>query len=167
MPTDGLDRAPAGFSAGNASVRLNRFGKTPIYLGVYGRWTHYGDHDFDDAYAGAEAGPEFQLAGGRLRTTATSLMRWYGRRPLVESYGARLEFDKLVGDQWNVNGALLVRHNAYARRRDVDGWEGEAQSLSVGHSALRHSVSLRRALGAAGRRTRVRPSGERELELES
>src|SRR5207248_2442522 len=80
----------------------------------------------DDGYAGAEAGPEFRLAGGRLRTTATGLMRWYGERPLVGSFGAHFDFEKLVGDKWTIGGRLLVRHNDYARRSDVDGWEAGA-----------------------------------------
>jgi len=128
LDANGRARSGTGrFFGGQASVRLNRSGKIPIYLGAYGRWTTHADHDFDDAYAGAEAGPEFQLAGGRLRTTATGLMRWYGRRPLVGSIGARLEYDKLVGGKWTVGGTLLVRHNDYARRRDVDGWDAEAR----------------------------------------
>ncbi|HET8727864.1 MAG TPA: porin family protein, partial [Alphaproteobacteria bacterium] len=65
----------------DASVRLNRDGKLPVYAGAYGRWVRYRDHRFDDSYAGAEAGPELQLAGGQLRTTATALKRWYGNRP--------------------------------------------------------------------------------------
>ena len=127
------------FAGGDASVRLNRFGKVPIYIGGYGRWTRYGDHRFDDAYAGAEAGPEFKLAGGRLRTTATGLMRWYGRRPLVASFGTHLDYDRLIGGRWTLGGALLVRHNDYARRRDVDGWDVEARVTAnrpIGRTAL-------------------------------
>ncbi|MFL6725032.1 MAG: surface lipoprotein assembly modifier [Sphingomicrobium sp.] len=127
---DPTARARSGtgtFAGGDASIRLNRFGSVPIYLGAYGRWLSYRDHDFDDAYAGAEAGPEFQLPGGRLRTTATGLMRWYGERPLVTSLGTQLDYEKLVGDKWTVGGKLLVRHNDYARRRDVDGWDAEAR----------------------------------------
>ena len=118
------------FVGGDASVRLNRFGRVPIYLGVYGRWLRYRDHDFDDAYAGAEAGPEFELAGGRLRATATGLARWYGRRPLVSSVGAHLDYEKLIGDKWTIGGTLLVRHNDYARRSDVDGWNAELRTLA-------------------------------------
>lgn len=99
----------------------------PIYLGAYGQWTSYRDRRFDDAYAGAEAGPEFAFAGGRLRTTATGLMRWYGRRPLVSSLGAHLDFEKFVGGKWTLGATLLVRHNDYARRSDVDGWDAEAR----------------------------------------
>jgi hypothetical protein len=109
-------------------VRLNRFGKIPIYLGGYGRWLRYGDHRFDDAYAGAEAGPEFQLAGGRLRTTASGLIRWYGERRLVAGLGTHFDYEKLVGDKWTVGGTLLARHNDYARRRDVDGWDAEVRA---------------------------------------
>jgi len=137
------------FAGGDASVRLNRFGKVPIYLGAYGRWTRYRDHSFDDAYAGAEAGPEFQLGGGRLRTTATGLMRWYGRLPLVRSIGGHLDFEKLVGDKWTLGGSLLVRHNDYERRRDVDGWDAEARvsanrplgptTLGFGYAGLERS----------------------------
>lgn len=128
LDANGRARSGTGrFLGGQASVRLNRSGKIPIYLGAYGRWTTYADHDFDDAYAVAEAGPEFHLAGGRMRTTATGLMRFYGGRPLVGSLGARLEYDKLVGGKWTVGGTLLVRHNDYARRRDVDGWDAEAR----------------------------------------
>jgi hypothetical protein len=116
------------FVGGDASLRLNRSGRFPIYLGAYGRWVRYGDHDFDDAYVGGEAGPELELAGGQLRTTATGLMRWYGRRPLVSSFGAHLEYEKLVGDKWTLGGTLLVRHNNYARRRDVDGWDAELRA---------------------------------------
>ena len=125
------------FVGGEASVRLNRFGKIPVYFGGYGRWTHYRDHRFDDAYAGAEAGPEFQLAGGRLRTTATGLMRWYGDQRLVASFGAHLDYEKLVGDKWTIGGSLLVRRNNYAQRRDVNGWDLEAR------------VSANRPLGPA------------------
>jgi len=131
---DPTARARSGtgtFAGGDASIRLNRFGRVPIYLGGYGRWLRYRDHHFDDAYAGAEAGPEFQLAGGRLRTTATGLLRWYGERLLVTSLGTHLDYEKLVGDKWTVGGTLLVRHNDYARRRDVDGWDAEAR-LSAG-----------------------------------
>jgi hypothetical protein len=127
---DPTARARSGtgtFAGGDASIRLNRFGRVPIYLGGYGRWLRYRDHHFDDAYAGAEAGPEFQLAGGRLRTTATGLLRWYGERLLVTSLGTHLDYEKLVGDKWTVGGTLLVRHNDYARRDDVDGWDAEAR----------------------------------------
>ena len=116
------------FFGGDASLRLNRFGKVPIYLGAYGRRLGYRDHRFDDDYAGAEAGPELRLAGGRLRATATGLKRWYGKRPLVSSFGGHFEYDKLVGNRWNVGGSLLVRHNDYARRRDVDGWDAEVRT---------------------------------------
>ena len=115
------------FVGGDASIRLNRFGKVPIYLGAYGRWLRYRDHHFNDAYAGAEAGPEFHLAGGRLRTTATGLMRSYGERRLVTSVGVHLDYEKLIGDKWTIGGTLLVRHNDYARRRDVDGWDAEGR----------------------------------------
>ena len=124
-------RAKSGtgfFAGGDASVRLNRFGKVPIYLGGYGRWTRYSDHHFDDLYAGAEAGPELVLVGGRLRTTATGLMRWYGKRPLVASFGTRFEYEKLLGDKWTLGATLWVRHNDYARRSDVDGWDAEARA---------------------------------------
>lgn len=127
------------FAGGDASLRVNRFGAVPIYLQAYGRWTHYRDDRFDDAYAGGEAGPEFKLAGGRLRTTASGLMRWYGRQLLVASAGAHLDYEKLVGDKWTVGGTLLVRHNDYARRRDVDGWDVEARALAnrpLGRTAL-------------------------------
>lgn len=116
------------FVGADASIRLNRFGEVPIYIGGYGRWVRYGDHRFDDADAGLEAGPEFAVAGGHLRTIATGLARWYGRRPLVFSVGARVEFEKLLGGEWNVGGTLLVRHNDYARRSDVDGWDVEARA---------------------------------------
>lgn len=116
------------FAGGDASLRLNRFGKVPIYLGAYGRWLHFRHDQFDDVYAGVEAGPEFRLARGRLRTTATGLQRWYGRRPLVSSFGGRLDYEKLVGDNLTIGGSLLVRHNDYAHRRDVDGWDAEARA---------------------------------------
>jgi hypothetical protein len=127
---DPTARARSGMgtlAGGDVSIRLNRFGRVPIYLGAYGRWLRYRDHHFDDAYAGAEAGPEFQLAGGRLRTTATGLIRWYGERRLVTSLGGHLDYERLVGDKWTVGGTLLVRHNDYARRDDVDGWDAEAR----------------------------------------
>jgi hypothetical protein len=115
------------FAAGDASVRLNRFGRIPIYLGGYGRWTRYGDHHFDDGYGGFEAGPEFPLLGGCLRATGTGLARWYGGRRLVTSFGGHLDYDKLLGRQWIIGGMLVVRHNDYARRTDVDGWDAEAR----------------------------------------
>lgn len=137
------------FVGGDASLRLNRSGRFPVYLGAFGRWVRYADHDFDDAYVGGEAGPELELAGGQLRTTATGLMRWYGRRPLLSSFGAHLEYEKLVGDRWTLGGTLLVRHNDYARRRDVDGWDAElrasanrplgATTLGFGYAGIERS----------------------------
>lgn len=148
---DPTGRARSGtgrFLGGEASARLNRSGKVPIYVGTYGRWTHYRDAGFDDAYAGVEAGPEFVVAGGRLRALATGLRRWYGKRPLVSSVGARAEYEKLIGDKWTVVGSLLVRHNDYARRRDLDGWEAEARASAthpLGPTTLGlASVSVRR-----------------------
>ena len=55
-------------------------------------------------------------------------MRWYGQRRLVASVGAHLDYEKLVGDKWTVGETLLVRHNDYARRRDVDGWDAEIRA---------------------------------------
>jgi hypothetical protein len=139
---DPSTRARSGtgrFVGGDASVRLNRSGKIPLCLGIYGRWTRYHHDQFDDAYAGVEAGPEFSFAGGQLRTTATGLMRWYGRRPLVSSLGARADYEKLVGDEWKIGGTFLVRHNDYAKRRDVDGWDVEARvsaSRPLGRTTL-------------------------------
>lgn len=115
------------FAGGNASIRLNRLVGVPIYLGTYGRWTRYRDHRFDDAYAGGEAGPEFSLGGGRLRTTATALGRWYGGKPLVASFGGHVDYEKLVGNRWTVGGSLIARHNDYRGRNDVDSWDLEAQ----------------------------------------
>jgi len=132
---DPTGRARSGtgrFVGADASVRLNRSGKVPIYIGGYGRLTRYGDQRFDDAYAGIEAGPEFPLGGGQLRTTLTGLRRWYGRHPLVTSVGARVDYDRLAGKSWTLGGSLLVRHNDYARRGDVDGWDTEAR-LSANH----------------------------------
>ena len=127
---DPTGRARSGtgrFVGADTSVRLNRSGKVPIYIGGYGRLTRYGDQRFDDAYAGIEAGPEFHLGGGQLRTTLTGLRRWYGRHPLVTSVGARVDYDRLAGKSWTLGGSLLVRHNDYFRRGDVDGWDAEAR----------------------------------------
>ena len=115
------------FFGGDASLRLNRFGKIPIYVSSYGRWTRYADHDLDDAYAGGEVGPEFPLEGGRLRATGTALIRWYGQRKLVSSIGGHLDYDKLVGNKWTLGASLVVRHNDYVRRRDVDGWDAQVR----------------------------------------
>jgi len=131
-PTGRAHSGTGRFVGADASVRLNRSGKVPIYIGGYGRLTRYGDQRFDDAYAGIEAGPEFRLGGGQLRTTLTGLRRWYGRHPLVTSVGARVDYDRLAGKSWTLGGSLLVRHNDYARRGDVDGWDTEAR-LSANH----------------------------------
>lgn len=111
----------------DASVRLNRDGNLPLYVGVYARSLRYHDHRFDDSWAGAEAGPEFQIARGRLRTIVTGLKRWHGHRPLVTSVGARLDYDRLVGDSWTLAGSLLLRRNDYSDRLDVDGWDAAAR----------------------------------------
>jgi len=124
------------FFGGDASIRLNRDG-LPIYIGGYGHWVRYSDHRFDDAYVGGEVGPEFALAGGRLRTTATGLARWYGGKPLEKSFGAHFTYEKLLGNLWTLGGGLLVRRNDYSGRRDVDAMDVEAR------------VSIDRPLGPA------------------
>jgi len=115
------------FFGGDASIRINRQ-RLPIYFGGYGHWVRYSDHRFDDAYAGAEAGPEFGIAGGRLRTTVTALSRWYGGKPLEKSFGAHFAYEKLLGNSWTLGAALLVRRNDYSGRRDVDAWDVEVRA---------------------------------------
>jgi hypothetical protein len=125
--------------AADASVRMRRDSKVPIYLAVYGRMVRYSHHQFDDVYVGGEAGPEFRLAGGRLRITGTALNRWYGGRQLVSSVGGRLNFDKIIGGKWGVEASLSVRRNSYARRSDVDGWDIDASlsaNRAIGPSAI-------------------------------
>lgn len=135
---DGRAQSGTGhFVGADASIRLNRSGNVPVYIAGYGRLVRYGDARFDDTYAGAEAGPELDLAGGKLRATATAFMRWYGKRPLVTSFGTHLDYDRLIGDKWTLGGTLLVRHNDYSGRTDVDGWDAEG------------GVSASRPLGAA------------------
>lgn len=118
---------------GDASIRLWRNSKVPVYLGAYGRAVHYPDHDFDDYYIGGEFGPEFRLSGGRLRIAATGLRRWYGGKPLVGSIGGRLNYDKVIGGKLGLEAGLAVRHNAYPRRDDVDGWDLEG-SVALNHA---------------------------------
>lgn len=124
-------------ASGDASVRLLRNRKVPIYLGTYGRMVRYPDHSFDDIYVGGEAGPEFRLWGGRLRIAVSGFQRWYGGDPLVTSVGSRLNYDKVIGGRWSLEAFLTARHNTYARRSDIDGWDIEA------------SVSTNRALSAS------------------
>lgn len=127
------------FAGGEASLRLRHFAKVPLYLGAYGQWTQYADHRFDDGYLGLEAGPEFKLAQGRLRASAMGFMRWYGRRPLVSSFGADLDYEKLVGKVWTIGGSVLMRYNDYARRDDVDDWDVETRAtanLPIGPTTL-------------------------------
>lgn len=122
-------RAKSGLGAilgGDASVRLLRDNPVPLYLGAYGRAIRYGNHDFDDVYAGGEAGPEFRLGSGRLRASATGLQRWYGGKPLVTSLGGRLVYDRIVGGKLGVEAAIGLRHDGYARRGDLDGWSIDA-----------------------------------------
>lgn len=137
---DASARARSGtgiIAGGDASIRLLRENKVPIYLGAYGRMVRYPDHDFDDIYVGGEAGPEFKLSGGRLRIAATGFHRWYGGDSLVTSLGARLNFDKVIGGKSGLETSVAARHNAYARRSNVDGWDVEA------------SISANRALSAS------------------
>lgn len=118
---------------GEASIRLLRDNPVPIYIGAYGRAVRYPDHDFDDIYVGGEAGPELRLSGGRLRTTVTGFERWYGSSRLVTSFGGKLDFDEVINDKLSFEAWLSARHNAYARRADVDGWDLEA-ATSVNRS---------------------------------
>jgi hypothetical protein len=130
---DGRAQSGIGqFVGADASLRLNRSGSVPVYLAGYGRLVRYGDDRFDDSYVGAEAGPELQIAGGQLRATATGFMRWYGKRPLVASFGTHLDYERLIGDKWTIGGTLLLRHNDYSGRDDVDGWDAEA-GVSANH----------------------------------
>jgi hypothetical protein len=154
---DPSGRAHSGtgrFVGADASVRLNRSAPVTLYVAADGRWVSYRDHRFDDRYFAAQAGPEIRLGGGQLRTTATALGRWYGKRPLVSSFGARLDYEKVVGGKWTLGGALLVRHNDYARRADVDGWDAEARvsgtrplgptSLAFGYAGIERNWAIDR-----------------------
>ena len=133
-------RSGTGIIAGaDASVRLWREAKVPVYIGTYGRMVRYPDHDSDDYYFGGEVGPEFRVSGGRLRIAAIGLQRWYGGKALVSSIGGRLNFDKVIGGKLGLEVSLAARHNAYSRRDDVDGWDIEVSTSvnrSVGKSTL-------------------------------
>lgn len=127
-PTARARSGTGAFVGGDASMRFNRFGKVPVYVEAFGQWLRYRDHRFDDAYVGGSVGPELGLAGGRLRMTATGLERWFGRHPLVTSAGGQLSFEKLLGDKLTFGAAVLARHNNYAGRDDLDGWDVEARA---------------------------------------
>ncbi len=137
-------------AGGDASIRLFRGSKLPLYLGAYGRMVRYADHDLDDIYVGGEAGPEIKLVGGRLRAAVTGLNRWYGGKQLVTSLGGRLNFDKVIDGKWGLEASLAVRNNAYARRSDVDGWDMEASATAnraLGPSTLGFSyASVQRSI---------------------
>jgi len=137
-------------ASGDASVRLWRFAKVPLYVGAYGRLVRYGNHDFDDIYVGGEAGPEFRLAGGRLRVAATGFHRWYGGKDLDTSIGGRLHFDKIVGGRLGIDASLAFRRDMYARRDDLDAWNIEAnlsanRAISASATGFAY-VSLRRSI---------------------
>ena len=151
---DGSARARSGtgvIAAADASVRLLRDSKTPLYLAGYGRMVRYPDHDFDDIYVGGEAGPEFRVSGGRLRVAVTGLQRWYGGDTLVASLGGRLNYDKIIAGKWALEASLAARNNAYARRSDVDGWDVEtalsanralsASALGFGFASVQRSIA--------------------------
>ncbi|MEO7787712.1 MAG: surface lipoprotein assembly modifier [Sphingomicrobium sp.] len=112
--------------AGDASLRLRRDSRLPIFLAAYGRSVRYRDARFNDTYVGGEAGPEVALSGGRLRLGITGVRRWFGGHPLLTSVGGRLHFDKIVAGKLGVEASLAARHFNYARRTDFDGWEYEA-----------------------------------------
>lgn len=126
---------------GDASVRLRRFSKVPLYLEAYGRVVRYGNHRFDDVYVGGEAGPEFRLSGGRLQVVATAFQRWYGGEPLDTSLGARLHYDKIVGGKLGIEATLAVRHDDFVSRSDLDSWNVEA-SLSANRALSRSTVGF-------------------------
>ena len=113
-------------AGGDASVRLWRSGKVPVYVAAYGQWNRYKDHDFDDIFVGGEAGPEFHLGEGRLRTTATAYRRWYGGQKLVTELGGKLNYEKVIGGKWAIEGSLGLRHDEYAGRNDTDAWNIDA-----------------------------------------
>lgn len=113
-------------AGGEASIRLRRSSRVPLYLAVQGRMLRYPEHRFNDVYIGAEAGPEFRLSGWRMCVAATAFHRWYGGDRLAASIGGRLHLDKIISGRWGIDASLAARHNAYAHRRDVNGWDFEA-----------------------------------------
>jgi tetratricopeptide (TPR) repeat protein len=147
-------RAKSGvgnFVGGDVSLRLLRDQAVPVYLAVYGRAVRYPDHAYNDVYVGGEAGPEFRLNGGRLRTTGTLFQRWYGGKPLATSYGARLDYEKVIGGKWGVEATLALHRDDYADRRDLDSWNLEtgitanralnASTTGFGYILLRRSTA--------------------------
>lgn len=125
------------FTAADASVRIWRARRVPLYIGAYGRVLRYSDGRFSDVYLGGEAGPEFRLAGGRLRLAASVLERWYGGSPLVTTLGGRLKFDKVIAGSTSVEASLAIHNNRFNDRNDVNGWDVET------------SIGLNRAISAS------------------
>lgn len=127
IDADARPRSGVGASAAvGASLRLLRDRPVALYVAAYGRVLRAPDHRFDDVYAGAEAGPEFHLAGGRLRATGTIFQRWYGGKVLVGSSGGRLAFDKVIAGAWNIETTLALRRDDYSQLSEQDSWNIEA-----------------------------------------
>lgn len=107
----------------DGSYRFRRFTSMPVYLGAYGRTLRYGDGDFNDAYLGLDAGPEFFTPLGRLRATATLFRRWYGEARYQDSLGARLLLESPITPRWSLATSLDLRDVDYPSRPWQDGSE--------------------------------------------
>ena len=82
LDPDARARSGTGrFVGGDASVRLNRFGQNPDLRGRLWPIGSLRRSSFRRCLCRRRGGAGVPLAGGHLRTIATGLMRWYGKRP--------------------------------------------------------------------------------------
>lgn len=117
-------RATSGIGAslsGQAFARGDLTEDVAILSRVSARADLYGKSRFNDLVLTLASGPEFRLAGARVRPAAIAQRRWFGGDLFSESYGGSVNVLKPIDRVSQVEGELTILETRYRPNPLQDG----------------------------------------------
>jgi tetratricopeptide (TPR) repeat protein len=111
----GFSVSTQGFARGKLAEGVDLLSRASIRADLYGK------SQFNDVVLTLASGPEFRLAGARVRPAAVAQRRWFGGDLYSRSYGGSLNVLKPLDRVSQVEGELTVLQSNYARALVQDG----------------------------------------------
>ncbi|MFD1610363.1 surface lipoprotein assembly modifier [Sphingomonas tabacisoli] len=111
----GFSLSAQGFARGKLTETIDLLSRASVRADLYGK------SQFNDVVLTLASGPEFRLAGARVRPAAIAQRRWFGGDLYSESYGGSLNVLKPLDRVSQVEGELTLLQSNYAKAPIQDG----------------------------------------------
>lgn len=116
----GVSLSGQGFARGDLTDEVALLSRVSVRADLYGK------SRFNDVVLTLATGPEFRLAGARLRPALIAQRRWFGGDLFSESYGGSLNVLKPLDRVSQVEGELTLLESRYAPIPGQDGTLSDA-----------------------------------------